>query len=681
MKLNPSAYSPTEESGIDTNPNSPTFGLIKPKKENIEPQPKTELSSLSSTNGAKIIGKDLNFLKQSYPEIPALPQVEAQKPSLTQTEPTGSATYTDELGRKYKFSQKELDTPEVQEQIKNLSFVEKDPNITTPKEDRSSILKREADNTNQAIASLYNNINSWNIDQDPDFKSQANSIRAKFDQLREEMKQVNYQRQRAYETLGFRTGATQYTGGKEAALAGIGQSVQEGIESEEIRQGGQRLTDITVQEEQMLAQARNAFRTQKYSEFNNRVSMLKDLREQKQEELSNFNKSLVDAQKRMQEEQKFLLEKQKSFYEMQKISQDVIGKNIDSYASGFVDLDEKGNVTMASPEDLQQFAKMSGYSYEQIVGAVRKKAYELSKLSQEDRLKELQISKAQAEALNAGLSSAEQEWQNAIRRKEFSGTFLDWIKAKSNAERKTGGGVGGSIGGGGIGGGIETVSISQDLDTAANSLLGIVGATGPARQNFLNTFNTARKRGEQYAWAFLRNQYANKVLSSTDAQDYKNVQNAVPNFDAAIKFIENNSKLDMGFWKSTTEGLKPKLLIKKDPKYTEFLSLVNAAETPFRKSQYGTAITGTELSIALRSLLNTDDDRNAVLQKLKTARNAAVNGLNRNMFESFGLVGNINTEQISGIGQLENTVVMTGPQGTFNVPKNQVEIFKKNGYK
>lgn len=184
--------------------------------------------------------------------------------------------------------------------------------------------------------------------------------------------------------------------------------------------------------------------------------------------------------------------------------------------------------------------------------------------------------------------------------------------------------------------GTQQLAGVENVGLMASNLRSLVAKTGPAATIFDKAYANAASQGVDSAEKFLRAQYINNVLSGTERENYNNVQNGLEMYREAIKFLEDNPDLQTGFWIETTEGLKPKFGIKKDPRYATFLSLVNQAEAPIRKAQYGTAITGTELSLALRSLLNTDDDRNVTLLKMQQAVAAYDNGLNRNMSNALG---------------------------------------------
>ncbi len=259
------------------------------------------------------------------------------------------------------------------------------------------------------------------------------NLKAAFDKLIKNQEIQNKGILSNVQTAQFRTGRARYA-----------PEIASGSVSAELSAGMGRIAGLNSEMAGTISKAKEVLKSgakDRFTQLNDYMSKISDLRKEK-------NQALIDMEKNAREAEKTAFENSKTKLEMQKLSQDIITKNLDSYASGFVDINEKGEVIMASPEQIQEFADKTGYNYEQIAGAVRKKAYDLSKLSQEDRKRDLDLKKAEIETLNAGLSNAETEWQNAIKRGEFKGNFLAFVKAKASAERKPS--EGGGQGAGGI---------------------------------------------------------------------------------------------------------------------------------------------------------------------------------------------------------------------------------------
>ena len=239
--------------------------------------PKTEVGMIDTSSAITQVNKQKGYLDQTYPVKPVTQErtLEIPKPAI---QPAATITPATTAPAQ----------PTVQLDV------------------QQKALQMDYEVAIREVEDITRDFLSYNVDQDPDFQMQAGSIKAEFDKLRREMEKTNYQRQRAYETLGYRTGAEQYAG-----------NIQMGIVGEEIRQGNERLAEISRQEALAMAGARSAFKTGKYTEFNQKVNALKDIREQKVTELERYNQSLADATNKLRENTRFAMEQQR--FEMEKI--------------------------------------------------------------------------------------------------------------------------------------------------------------------------------------------------------------------------------------------------------------------------------------------------------------------------------------------------------------------------
>lgn len=147
------------------------------------------------------------------------------------------------------------------------------------------------------IEGLVNNFNNYNVDNDPAYKTAADSIKSKYAAMRDQMIRTNDQRQKALQTLGYRTGSTQYAG-----------AIQSGIVGEEISQADKRLQEIAAAEQNAINDARTAYEDGNYKKFSQQVNNIQMLRKNKSDALAAYNQSLADAQKAQQESDKFDLE-------------------------------------------------------------------------------------------------------------------------------------------------------------------------------------------------------------------------------------------------------------------------------------------------------------------------------------------------------------------------------------
>jgi hypothetical protein len=170
--------------------------------------------------------------------------------------------------------------------------------LKTNEEDTTQkTLEGAVSSVNTQIQSLTSDLVNYNVDNDPEYQSAANSIRQQYEKLRQNMLQANEQRAGALKTLGYRTGAQQYAG-----------SVQMGIEGEELTQANERMSEIARQENDAIAAARSAYKSGQYAEFNAKINALENIRQTKAEELNNYNNLLVEKNKAVAEQNKFNLE-------------------------------------------------------------------------------------------------------------------------------------------------------------------------------------------------------------------------------------------------------------------------------------------------------------------------------------------------------------------------------------
>ncbi len=169
--------------------------------------------------------------------------------------------------------------------------------ITGVNTNQGQNLQSDVNNLDNQLLGLANNLQNYNVDTDPLYQAEATNIRNQYQRMRDEMKVINDQREKALKTLGYRTGTTQYAG-----------SVQMGILGEELSQADQRLSDINNRESAALTAARKAYKDEKYTEFSKQVDALDKIRDNKADALKNYNQALVDANKKMTDNAKYNLD-------------------------------------------------------------------------------------------------------------------------------------------------------------------------------------------------------------------------------------------------------------------------------------------------------------------------------------------------------------------------------------
>lgn len=274
--------------------------LFTPAPTNL---PKSEVGMLDTGSAASRVTEQNNFLNTTYPASAPATTTETGTPiaptnTAETSAPAGRASFVNQAGQEFEATQEQLNDPNTQKFLRDNGYVlAKSEGVSVGADFTTSGAQRGVNDANAQLEDIAKEMLSWRVEDDMGFQNQSLAIKADFDKLRREMEKTNFARQRQFETLGFRSGMTQY-----------GNAIQMGIEGEELRQGAERISDIARQESAAISAARLAYTNQKWSEFNNKVNVLKDLRDQKQKELENYNKAIVDFTKNLQEQQKFEFE-------------------------------------------------------------------------------------------------------------------------------------------------------------------------------------------------------------------------------------------------------------------------------------------------------------------------------------------------------------------------------------
>jgi len=116
--------------------------------------------------------------------------------------------------------------------------------------------------------------------------------------------------------------------------------------------------------------------------------------------------------------------------EQQKLSQEILKNNLDLYSSSMISYDDEGNLILPSQEELNQYAEELGISPNILVGSVRNKYQEMSKLSQEDQKRELDILNSQRQLV----PQLFQEYNYAQQELGYNGTWQEYLNEKQQAD-------------------------------------------------------------------------------------------------------------------------------------------------------------------------------------------------------------------------------------------------------
>lgn len=226
---------------------------------------------------------------------------------------------------------------------------------------------------------------------------------------------------------------------------------------------------------------------------------------------------------------------------------------------------------------------------------------------------------------------------------------------------------------GGSGGGEGSSDVPQaDRDEIARvkaQLLASKGITKQQRADLINLLDTQGLDGAK-SWAY------NNRLGAAEKETFDQYSNAQSAFQVALDDLAG-SDIDTGPYKALFESSKPYLLLKRDKKYGQLLGLIEEGQAQLRKGFFGTAVTGTEAGNSKKFLITDSDTPDVIKYKLEQGENFLRFVNDAKVAQSLGIQKpDIN----SYIRNQAKTVTMVGPDGTFNVPADQVETFKQNGY-
>ncbi len=279
--------------------------------ERFTPTPRTTVGMVDTGSAIRQVNQQKQFLDSVAPERPTQVGPTVQQPvsqpapgvqqPVEPVQPAGKAFFVNESGQEAEYTQEQLEDPRIQSFLRDQGFVlSKSEGVSVSPDFTVAGRRGEVAEVSNQIEDPTNDFISYRVEDDPEFQEQARQIRAEFERVRKQMQRTNDQRKKAFETLGFRTGSAQFAG-----------AIQMGIEGEELRQANQRMSDIAREESAAISAANAAFRNQEFEGFSRTVDALRGIREQKAEELANYNEVLTNFSAKLAEQEKNSLEERK----------------------------------------------------------------------------------------------------------------------------------------------------------------------------------------------------------------------------------------------------------------------------------------------------------------------------------------------------------------------------------
>lgn len=251
------------------------------------------VTMLDTGNAVDQVTKDKNYLDTNHPVVAP---TGAEKPSDAKDAPapttgSGKAYFANQNGQEAEYTQEQLNDPTTQKFLKDNGYVLARADGVQVNGDFSTPGQASGyDQAAQDVTDLAKTFAGYNVNTDPAFQSMASDIHNNFAQLQQAMKQTNNERAAGLATLGLRGGTTQYANG-----------IQMGVEGAELTQAGQRLADLTTRESQAVSAARIAYQNGKFSEFNSKITALKDIRDEKGKTLTDYNNAIKSVLKTVQD--------------------------------------------------------------------------------------------------------------------------------------------------------------------------------------------------------------------------------------------------------------------------------------------------------------------------------------------------------------------------------------------
>lgn len=153
----------------------------------------------------------------------------------------------------------------------------------------------EADTLQADLGTLLSEIDSFKI-TDQQLNEQISAISSRWNARITEMRDINQRREKAFETLGFRTGA-QFSGGVRGGVFG-------GVIAEEERQGVTRIGSLEAEKQAEISAARSAQREANWSIYVQKVNNAQDAYDKQLEEVKKLNDIYIARQKEVEAERK-----------------------------------------------------------------------------------------------------------------------------------------------------------------------------------------------------------------------------------------------------------------------------------------------------------------------------------------------------------------------------------------
>ncbi len=275
-------------------------------------------------------------------------------------------------------------------------------------------LDQEADDEYKKYTEQIESIQNGTFPLSPYEQRQIDDVVNKFNQLKEEQKQYNQNYKSGITQLELTSGRARYAG-----------QLSEGNIKNAVDQGVAKIAEIDAAAASAVNSLRIALQEQNYK----RISAAYDAYNQN---LQRKTKALEEMKATINEEAERQRKAIQDDIAVQKDLQSIIKDNVDLYSSSLINFGADG-LSLVDDADIEAYASQIGVPSQVLKSQARAKMYELSKLSQEEMKRELDIAKAEQDLI----PELYQEYDEAVRRGEWNkedGNVLDFLRSKEAAK-------------------------------------------------------------------------------------------------------------------------------------------------------------------------------------------------------------------------------------------------------
>jgi hypothetical protein len=239
------------------------------------------LGAITTDGAAETLQKKVATLDTYSPTTAAgyVPPVQENKKDTTVQPP--KAYFINDAGQEAEYTQEQLNNPDTQKFIKENGYA-------MTKTEGPTGLEGEVNVLDSQIGELISTFNNYNVNADPAFAAQADSIRGQYNELRDEVRKS----QEIY-SRSIGTSMKRYTPNDSA-----------GLEFTIATEATKALGSILRKEQSTIAEARTAYQNGKYTQFNNLMANLEKIRSNKATRLKEISDKLTTALDKQKEKNK-----------------------------------------------------------------------------------------------------------------------------------------------------------------------------------------------------------------------------------------------------------------------------------------------------------------------------------------------------------------------------------------